>query len=230
MNDTPVLIGFSDLASSNKENDIMEDVCSHNTKPKGSNSPKQNRANFSSVAPKSPVIQRHATENSSLRSSSYYPAESQFKKGDMVKLNVGGEVFHTTWDTLTKGSDSMLNRMFSGQIPLHQDEHKCVFIDRDGKYFQKVLNYLRNGSIEVPKSKAKCCDLLKEAEFYQLQGLSEVLKEALLEEQGTPLRLSRITKVGKQITVIKTESEKDTILKTSEDPVVILEVTPSSFS
>jgi hypothetical protein len=42
-----------------------------------------------------------------------------------------------------------------------------VFVDRDGKHFRHVLNWLRDGAIPV-LSESDYQQLLREAEFYQL--------------------------------------------------------------
>jgi len=158
---------------------------------------------------------------------------------DIVKLNVGGTMFQSTWDTLSKDANSMLNAMFAGTIPVKLDENGCVFIDRDGKVFKNVLKWLRNGTIDIPTDQSKCYDLLKEAEFYQLSGLADLLKEALedYDTQISSLNWSSIsfrmrnqsTKVGKQVIVVKSEADRDLLVKTEPDPMVILEVSSSSF-
>ena len=53
-----------------------------------------------------------------------------------VKLNVGGILFTTTVQTLTKDPDSMLAAMFSGRFPMKPAEDGTFFIDRDGTYFR----------------------------------------------------------------------------------------------
>lgn len=123
----------------------------------------------------------------------------------------------------------MLSAMFNSLIPVKLMEDGSVFIDRDGKQFNRILNYLRNGTIEPPRDRAKAYDLLKEAEFYQLQSLVEILKEHLLSEVGSPMYFKKTGKVGKQVTVIKTETEKEMLLKATPDPILILEVSSSSF-
>jgi len=163
------------------------------------------------------------------------PKTAKFNKGDVVTLNVGGKTFVTTWDTLTKQQESMLSAMFAGQMPVKLDHNGSVFIDRDGKHFKKILNYMRNNSFHPPLDKSKCYEMYKEAEFYQLKGMLETLKVAITDEdvatesiEGSPLMGIR-GKVGKQVTVIKTELERDTLLKSTNFPLVMLEVSSSSF-
>ncbi|KAI3875505.1 hypothetical protein MKW98_024477 [Papaver atlanticum] len=92
----------------------------------------------------------------------------------LVRLNIGGKKFSTTIDTLTQREpDSMLAAMFSGRHTLSQDSEKGpVFVDRDGKHFRHILNWLRDGVIPVLKDSVYL-ELLREAEYYQLLGLVE---------------------------------------------------------
>lgn len=64
----------------------------------------------------------------------------------VISLNVGGYKFVTTLSTLTKDSNSMLAAMFSGRHHLNTDSEGRYFIDRDGSYFEHILNFLRDSS------------------------------------------------------------------------------------
>ena len=68
--------------------------------------------------------------------------------------------------------------MFSGRFDTKPSEDGSYFIDRDGTHFRYILNYLRNGQLIVPTDEmARIRDeLLAEAEFYQVEGIIEVLK------------------------------------------------------
>ena len=108
----------------------------------------------------------------------------------VVRLNVGGQIYCTTLETLTS-QESMLSLMFSGRFePALSDEHGGVLIDRDGTFFRHVLNYLRSGEVFLGKDEMAHRALLVEAEFYQLKGLCELLKTRLqaLEDKGERLR------------------------------------------
>jgi len=63
--------------------------------------------------------------------------------GDRVRLDVGGQHYSTTIETLTAVPDSVLGRMFSGRFPIELVEGR-VFIDRDGTHFRHILNFLRD--------------------------------------------------------------------------------------
>ena len=54
-----------------------------------------------------------------------------------------GRLFTTSIDTLTK-QDNMLRAMFSGRMETTSDTDGYTLIDRCGKHFEKILNYLRD--------------------------------------------------------------------------------------
>jgi len=94
---------------------------------------------------------------------------------DIVKLNVGGVKYSSTRSTLIKHPKSMLGAMFSGQIPSQLDEDGNFFIDRDGKIFRYILQFLRSGEVTLPKEHKDYSLLQSEALFYQIQPLIETL-------------------------------------------------------
>ncbi|XP_043928630.1 BTB/POZ domain-containing protein KCTD21 [Protopterus annectens] len=94
-----------------------------------------------------------------------------------ITLNVGGKLYTTSLSTLTCCSDSMLGTMFSGKMPIKKDNHGNCFIDRDGKIFRYILNFLRTSHLDLPEDFQEMSLLKREADFYQIQPLIEVLKE-----------------------------------------------------
>ena len=93
-----------------------------------------------------------------------------------VKLNVGGQHFTTSMQTLKKDPNSMLAAMFSGKFEMKPCEDGSFFIDRDGTYFRFILNYLRSGELILPEGATFLKELEAEAKFYQLQGILDALK------------------------------------------------------
>ncbi|KAJ0735801.1 putative chromatin remodeling & transcription regulator BTB-POZ family [Helianthus annuus] len=75
----------------------------------------------------------------------------------------------------------MLAAMFSGRHTVNKDPEKgYVFIDRDGKHFGHILNWLRDGVAPILNlSDLERIQLLREAEYYQLLGLVERINEVL---------------------------------------------------
>ena len=93
-----------------------------------------------------------------------------------IKLNIGGTRFETSRDTLTKVEGSMLAAMFSGRHQVTPDDDGSFFIDRNGRHFQHILDYLRNGLIQVELNTAESRGLAVEAEFYGLNDLAQVMQ------------------------------------------------------
>lgn len=105
---------------------------------------------------------------------------------DPVSLNVGGEIYTTTLGMLTHHRDSMLGAMFTGQIPVLRDSRGNVFIDRDGKIFRHILNYLRSNSLDLPDGFREVALLRREADFFQIRPLLEEIRRY---ELSLPLSL-----------------------------------------
>ena len=93
-----------------------------------------------------------------------------------VTLNVGGNLFTTTTSTLTRYPETMLGAMFSGRHALIQDKSGAYFIDRDGRHFHEILNYLRGSTASMPESMTQLTpraleELKVEADFYGMKDL-----------------------------------------------------------
>ena len=87
-----------------------------------------------------------------------------------VNLDVGGTHFRTSLATLMNG-ETMLSAMFSGRTPIKPNEKGMIFIDRDGKHFNRILNFLRDGTIALPETNVEIMELKNEAQFYCIDGL-----------------------------------------------------------
>ena len=87
-------------------------------------------------------------------------------------LNVGGECYWTIPATLKKHPSSQLAKMLSGDadIPCIWDEGRLC-IDRDGRLFRHILNYLREGRLPLGLSRADRTLLLQEAKYFGLEEL-----------------------------------------------------------
>ncbi|XP_063468019.1 BTB/POZ domain-containing adapter for CUL3-mediated RhoA degradation protein 1 isoform X2 [Symphalangus syndactylus] len=131
-----------------------------------------------------------------------------------VKLNVGGSLHYTTLRTLT-GQDTMLKAMFSGRAEVLTDAGGWVLIDRSGRHFGTILNYLRDGSVPLPESTRELGELLGEARYYLVQGLIEDCQLALQQKRETlsPLCL---------IPMVTSPREEQQLLASTSKPVVKL--------
>ena len=94
----------------------------------------------------------------------------------IINLNVGGKFYTTSISTLTKYPDSMLGRMFEGNLPSAKDAQGNVVIDRDGELFRYVLTFLRSSKLILPENFNELALQQEEAEFYQIPELIDALK------------------------------------------------------
>ena len=97
----------------------------------------------------------------------------------IIKLNVGGTKYTTSLSTLVKYLDSMLGRMFDGQMTSTCDEEGSYFIDADGDMFQYILNFLRRNQLFLPEEfkEFQLKRLLTEAEFFLIEPLIDLIKD-----------------------------------------------------
>ncbi|GAB6020701.1 hypothetical protein CHUAL_003369 [Chamberlinius hualienensis] len=66
--------------------------------------------------------------------------------------------------------------MFNGSIPIVLDSLKQhYFIDRDGKMFRHILNFLRSNRLCLPDSFGELELLIEEAKFYDLSAMVKAL-------------------------------------------------------
>ena len=95
----------------------------------------------------------------------------------MGTLNVGGHLFTTATATLKRFPDTMLGAMFSGRHALRPDENGAYCIDRDGRHFHEILNFLRGSTASTQQqivqrlSPTALGELKVEADFYGLKDL-----------------------------------------------------------
>ncbi len=75
--------------------------------------------------------------------------------------------------TLTNGRSKMLTAMFSGDLAVTRTPEDRAFIDRNGKRFGAILDFLRTGDCtELPASGPELARMLEETEFYQARRSS----------------------------------------------------------
>ncbi|XP_067322992.1 BTB/POZ domain-containing protein KCTD12 [Anolis sagrei] len=93
--------------------------------------------------------------------------------GEIVELNVGGQVYVTRRGTVLSVRGSLLWRLFSQEpgAALARDSKGRVFLDRDGFLFRYVLDYLRDQELVLPERFPERSRLQREAEYFQLPDL-----------------------------------------------------------
>lgn len=99
------------------------------------------------------------------------------KPGQVIGFNVGGIKYLTSISTLEAEPDNVLLKMTSGSFPTTRYED-AYFIDRNGKLFEHILDYLRNVRTWVPPDNIDLNSLIREADFYLLLKLKEILKKS----------------------------------------------------
>jgi hypothetical protein len=81
---------------------------------------------------------------------------------NLVKFNVGGQIFHTTKSTLLKCKGSFFEKLLSGLFEAAQDDQGNIFLDRSPDHFRTILEYLRNDILPDNPSEST----LKEFQYY----------------------------------------------------------------
>lgn len=97
---------------------------------------------------------------------------------DRLILSIGGTLFETSSQTLCVDRNSML----AAYVLRHHNPGEILWFDRDGRRFEYVLNYLRNGTLwleDVPTLRG----VQEEAEFYGLSGLQTLCEERIRDVQ-----------------------------------------------
>ena len=97
---------------------------------------------------------------------SYSTKQATKFSNTIIKLNVGGQRFITTSDTLAKYPNSYFHGLLSKKFGHQMVDKDYLFIDRNGKLFEYILEYLRSGYVEIPEN--KCNQISNELDFYSL--------------------------------------------------------------
>ncbi|XP_037946809.1 BTB/POZ domain-containing protein KCTD3 [Teleopsis dalmanni] len=98
-----------------------------------------------------------------------------YSGGDLVNLNVGGQRFSTSRQTLTWIPDTFFTALLNGRISSLRDESGAIFIDRDPALFSIILNYLRTKDIDIKTCEIRA--LRHESEYY---GITPLVKRLAL--------------------------------------------------
>ena len=101
----------------------------------------------------------------------------------VVTLNVGGKKYTTTLQTLSARGDNMLTRLATTSLGVARDAKGHIFIDRSGRLFEYVLEYLRTGKLRLsPKDAHLRQAVHEELRFFAIRGLAGDVSDALLED------------------------------------------------
>ncbi|XP_046680239.1 BTB/POZ domain-containing adapter for CUL3-mediated RhoA degradation protein 3 [Homalodisca vitripennis] len=131
-----------------------------------------------------------------------------------VKLNIGGSLHYTTIGTLTK-HDTMLRAMFSGRMEVLTDSEGWILIDRCGKHFGAILNFLRDGLVPLPDNCKEMAEMLAEAKYYCIAELAGACEQALLKKEREAEPICRVP-------LITSQKEEQLLINSTPKPVVKL--------
>ncbi|XP_049600097.1 BTB/POZ domain-containing adapter for CUL3-mediated RhoA degradation protein 1 [Syngnathus scovelli] len=132
-----------------------------------------------------------------------------------VKLNVGGTLHYTTVQTLTK-EESLLHSICNGGTEVTIDSDGWVILDRSGRHFGIILNFLRDGSVPLPDDHRELDEILKEAQYYRVQGLIQHCLTAMQKQTDIFESVCRIP-------MITSAKEEQKMIATCRKPVVKLQ-------
>ncbi|CAO2591236.1 Potassium channel regulatory protein [Lemmus lemmus] len=102
---------------------------------------------------------------------------------DLVTLNVGGKIFTTRLSTLKQFPTSRLAGMVDGRDQEFKSVDGQIFVDRDGALFSFILDFLRNHELLLPSDFSDYLRLQREALFYELDSLVDLLSQHLLQSR-----------------------------------------------
>merc|ERR1719495_1813689 len=69
--------------------------------------------------------------------------------------------------------------MFSGRMEVLTDSDGWILIDRSGKHFGSILNFLRDGSVPLPDTRRELHELLNESKYYCIEELEQECESLL---------------------------------------------------
>nr|XP_032629985.1 potassium channel regulatory protein isoform X3 [Chelonoidis abingdonii] len=96
---------------------------------------------------------------------------------EIAILNVGGSKFTTWVSTLRRFPESRLARMLNGNDHEFRLVNGQFFVDRDGTLFNYILDFLRTLQLSLPTDFSDYQRLQREADFYELHSLADLLSQ-----------------------------------------------------
>ena len=106
-----------------------------------------------------------------------YRSQNIEKSDSIITIDVGGKIFKSQIETLTKFPKSklakFLNQQDQGMAPMEKLRNGAYFLDADPSYFKEILDYLRYGKIITQDSNL----LVGVKELSHYLGLTELVKE-----------------------------------------------------
>ncbi|CAJ0583886.1 unnamed protein product, partial [Mesorhabditis spiculigera] len=109
---------------------------------------------------------------------------------ELLRLNVGGVHYTTLYETVARVHSSFFGHYLkidsrSGKVVrfnahIIDDGSGAIFLNRDGKLFAYVLQYMRDGRQAVlPRDESLLRQIQREAQYYCLEGLRQLVADTL---------------------------------------------------
>jgi len=73
-----------------------------------------------------------------------------------------------------------------------------VLIDRCGKHFGTILNFLRDGSVPLPETSMEISEILAETNYYGISELSDACEQALQKKRNKNINITWVTLITSQ--------------------------------
>lgn len=108
-----------------------------------------------------------------------------------IKLNVGGKLFITSYNTIAQKEPNMLSRMFAHNLrmnPSDTDDSGAYLLDRSPEYFEVILNYMRHGKL-ICNNNINPEGVLEEARFFGVESLIPELQAIVEREKNAEMDL-----------------------------------------
>ena len=92
-------------------------------------------------------------------------------KDRVITLDVRGVIFKVLISTL-KRKESFFYKLIGKNF----EQNNTIFINRDSKHFNCILNYLEDGFTPIPVNHTEATQLYMEAKFYGLLELTNIIE------------------------------------------------------
>jgi len=148
---------------------------------------------------------------------------------DIIRLNVGGQIFTTTRMTLTSVPESVLGRMFDTNSPFPPARvlDGAFFVDSNAEVFSVILDYLRYKTVIIPPGIPPRA-LQEQARYF---GLDELIQEIETKKLSSRIRINAggtIFETTRE-TLMKQPNSCLTQLTAASNSEIFLDVCPKAF-
>lgn len=126
-----------------------------------------------------------------------------------ITLNVGGNIFVTTTNILSREKVSLLADIEKKDFLRDCNNH--IFIDRNGDLFEHILNYLKTGLLDLPKNFDEYNQLRIEAIYFRLTRLASIIDKHFKKLSSRNVRGAYITLTSHANYTIKRREQAETV-------------------